>query len=811
MTISYNWLCDYLPVKPTPEELSVILTSIGLEVENLEKFESIKGSLEGLVIGEVLETAPHPNADKLKLTKVNVGGTEPLSIVCGAPNVAAGQKVVVATVGTTIYPQNAEPLTMKKAKIRGEESFGMICAEDEIGLGSGHDGIMVLDANLVPGTPAADIFKPAQDYIFEIGLTPNHMDAMSHIGVARDVCSYLSNHNDEGITYLAKKPEIPSVAQASAQFNINVQVENTAACPRYCGITLTGIKVGPSPAWMAERLTAIGVRPINNIVDITNYVLHETGQPLHAFDASKIQDNTIRVKNLPAGTPFITLDGKERKLDAADLMICDGKDTPLCIAGVFGGLSSGVTDDTAEIFLESALFAADGVRRTSLRHGLRTDAATRFEKGVDISNVPYALQRAVALMAALAGGSTASDLSDAYPKPVDKATVEVSFAYINKLSGHIYDPAKVIRILEALGFEILSNDGAQLKLAVPYHKTDISIPADIVEEVLRIDGLDNVPIPSMIQVAPSMAAQPNPEMVKEKIADYLASNGFNEIFTNSITNSQYFSEEVKATTVKMLNSLTVELDVMRPSMLETGLERIAYNINRKNEDLLFFEFGKTYRQKAVGEYEEKNHLALYLTGNKLPENWMHKPEAVDFFFLKGYVLNIMVQLGMQKFSWSESQHADLQQAYELKVKNRAVATIGSVHRAKLKAFDIKPTVWYADINWDEVLQLVQKSEKFYEEIPKFPAVRRDLALVLDKSVKFSDVEAATKAVKSNLLQQINLFDVFESEKLGNNKKSYAVSFTFLDPQKTLTDKEIDAVMDKLVQTYESKLQAIIRK
>ncbi|RAJ10778.1 phenylalanyl-tRNA synthetase beta subunit [Chitinophaga skermanii] len=811
MTISYNWLCDYLPVKPTPEELSVILTSIGLEVESLEKFESVKGSLAGLVIGEVLSVEKHPNADKLNLTKVNIGSGEPLAIVCGAPNVAAGQKVVVAPIGTTIYPASGEPLTMKKAKIRGEESNGMICAEDEVGLGASHAGIMVLDPALVPGTPAADIFQPAQDYIFEIGLTPNHMDAMSHMGVARDICSYLSNHNDENKSYRVVAPAFTAGTTASTPLHIDIVVENEAACPRYCGTTITGVTVTESPKWLKDKLQAIGIRAINNIVDITNFVLHETGQPLHAFDAAKVKGNTIRVKNLPTGTPFVTLDEKERTLDEGDLMICDGDSTPLCIAGVFGGFNSGVKESTTTIFLESALFAAGGIRRTSLRHGLRTDAAVRFEKGVDISNVKFALERAAALICELGGGQMAAGVTDVYPVPKAKVEVSVTFAYINKLSGHTYEPAKVIRILEALGFEVLENDGATLKLSVPYHKTDISIPADIVEEVLRIDGLNNVPIPTTISIAPSIAANPDRERVKEKIADYLAGNGFNEIFTNSITNSQYFTPEVQATTVKMINSLTNELDVLRPSMLETGLERITFNLNRKNDDLLFFEFGKTYLQKAVGDYVETHHLALYLTGNKLPETYMYKAQPVDFYFLKGYVINILTQLGLGNMSWAEATHADLQQPYEIKVKNKVVAVLGSVSAAKLKAFDIKPAVWYADIYWDEVISLLQKTEKFYVEIPKFPAVRRDLALVLDRSVSFAAVEAATKAVKSNLLQQINLFDVFESEKLGANKKSYAVSFTFLDTQKTLTDKEIDAVMDKLVKTYETQLQAIIRK
>ena len=809
MTISYNWLCDYLPVKPTPEELSTILTRIGLEVENLEKFEAVKGSLAGLVIGEVLTAEKHPNADKLRLTTVNTGNGEPLHIVCGAPNVAVGQKVVVAPIGTTIYPQGGEPLTMKKAKIRGEESQGMICAEDEIGLGNSHDGILVLDASLQPGTPASEVFKPASDYIFEIGLTPNRMDAMSHIGVAKDVCAFLNNI-EQTHNYQVQLPALKALPRADSPLSISVTIENTDACPRYAGVTITGVQVAPSPEWLKARLTAIGVRPINNIVDVTNFVLHETGQPLHAFDAAAVKGNAIVVKNLPQGTPFVTLDEKERKLDATDLMICNGAGEGMCIAGVFGGLHSGVTDATRDIFLESAFFSAGGIRTTSFRHGLRTDAASRFEKGVDISNVVMALERAADLICELSGGKTASDITDVYPSVKTKTQVETTYSYIRKLSGSNYPASKIKNILGSLGFDLLSETAEGLRVAVPFSKPDISLPADLVEEVMRIDGLDNIEIPSKITVSPALSAQPDAESLKEKIAGYLAANGFNEIFTNSITNSQYYPPEVLEHTVKMMNSLTVELDIMRPSMLETGLESIAHNLNRKNEDLLFFEFGKTYRVLEKG-YGENNHLALYLTGKKTAETWIHAAQPVDFYFLKGFVINILKQLGYTQLTWAESAAPGLQPSWEVKVKNQAVVTLGGVPAARLKHFDIRQAVWFASFDWDKILTLLQKSDNFYKEIPRFPAVRRDLALVLDKQVKFAAVEAAARSVKSPLLQQVNLFDVFESEKLGANRKSYAVSFTFLDPGKTLTDKEIDSVMDKLVKTFETQLQAEIRK
>lgn len=806
MTISYNWLCDYLPVKPTPEELSVILTRIGLEVESLEKFESVKGSLEGLVIGEVLTAVPHPNADKLRLTTVNIGAAEPLNVVCGAPNVAVGQKVVVAPIGVTIYPVSGEPLTMKKAKIRGEESHGMICAEDEIGLGSSHAGILVLDPSLVPGTPARDIFKPFEDWVYEIGLTPNRMDAMSHLGVAKDVCAYLNNTGNT-LDNKAKVPALAELPAAKERYDIGVTIENTTACPRYAGITLTGVKVGPSPEWLTHRLQAIGIRSINNVVDITNFILHETGQPLHAFDADTIKGRQIIVKNLPQNTLFVTLDEKERKLDAADLVICNADSEPMALAGVFGGLHTGVTDTTTNIFLESACFAAASIRPTSFRHGLRTDAAARFEKGVDISGTVYVLQRAAALICELAGGQAASGVIDVYPQPKPAVEVETSWKYIQKLSGKAYPAEKVERILVSLGFTFLSKTEERFRVAVPYSKPDISIPADIVEEVMRIDGLDNIDIPTQVLITPSPSSRPDKEKIREKVANFLASNGFNEIFTNSITNSKYYTPEVLATTVRMINSLTEDLDIMRPSMLETGLESVAHNLNRRNDNLLFFEFGNTYATNGEHKYEETAHLSLYLTGQKVAESWLHKAAPVDFYFLKGYVQNVLQLLGIKGWQYKEGE----QNNWEIVVKNKSVVTLGAVDNAKLKQFDIKQPVWFADFNWLNLLSLLQKTESFYKEIPKFPSVRRDLALILDKQVKYAAVEAAAKTVKSPLLQDLNLFDVFESEKLGNNKKSYAVSFTFLDAQKTLTDKEIDVVMEKLIKTFQTQLQAEIRK
>lgn len=808
MKISYNWLNEYLPVTLAPQDLSAILTSIGLEVESMEKFEEVKGSLEGLVIGEIVDVWPHPNADQLKLTRVNIGTGGPLRIVCGAPNVAAGQKVVVATVGTTLYPRQGEPMTMKTAKIRGEESQGMICAEDEIGLGDSHAGIMVLENGAQVGMKAKDYFQLVEDWIFEIGLTPNRMDAMSHLGVARDVCAYLNNR-EPGKNYQVQQPIPENLPVQEPGLSIQVQIENTTACPRYSGVALTGVTVGPSPQWLQRKLRAIGIRPINNIVDITNFVLHECGQPLHAFDASAIKGNTVVVKNLPAGTSFVTLDEKERKLSADDLMICNASEG-MCMAGVFGGLHSGVKENTTQLFLESACFNPASIRATSFRHGLRTDAASRFEKGTDISNTLFALKRAAQLIVKLAGGQIASEIIDVYPQPKEKTQVTLAYDYLHRLSGKAYPPEKVQNILHHLGFDILHDNAQLLRIAVPFSKPDISLPADVVEEVMRIDGLDNIEIPRHISISPSHTQKPNKETAREKIAQYLSGNGFHEIFTNSITNSQYLDNSSREQAVKMINNLSAELDVMRPGMLETGLECIAFNLNRKNNDLLFYEFGKTYRTSG-NSFEEKEHLSLYITGYQQAEHWQQKQTPVDFFFLKGFVNNILSQLGLHQVSFSTAADASLAPAQAVHVEKQPLGILGAVNTAKLQAFDIKQPVWYADLDWEMLLSLAAKVKIQYREIPKFPAVRRDLALVLDKGIPFEQVQAAAQGIHSRLLQQINLFDVFESEKLGANKKSYAIRFTFQDPQKTLTDKEIDNVMDQLINTFETRLQAEIRK
>jgi phenylalanyl-tRNA synthetase beta chain len=809
MTISYNWLSEYLPVAIEPEKLSKILTSIGLEVESLERYESIKGGLQGLVIGEVVSCEKHPDADKLSVTRVNIGQGEPLQIVCGAPNVAAGQKVVVATVGSTLYPSNGEPLTMRKAKIRGVESFGMICAEDEMGLGNGHEGILVLPATVKTGTPAAEYFAPYSDYIFEIGLTPNRMDAMSHLGVARDVCAWLTHHDKKEAMVKGPFKNGFKVDNQGRQFK--VVLENETSCPRYAGVTIAGVTVKESPQWLKDRLLSIGLRPINNIVDITNFVLHETGQPLHAFDADKVLGDTIRVKNLPEGTPFVTLDEKERTLSADDLMICDGEDNPLCIGGVFGGLGSGVSDATTNIFLESAWFSPVSIRKSSLRHGLRTDAATRFEKGVDISQTTAVLKRAALLIQELAGGEIASDVVDIHPRPKAKTEVALKFHYLKKLSGKNYHADTVKKILQSLGFELIKEGMDELWVAVPHSKPDIALPADIVEEIMRIDGLDNVEIPSAITLSPAIETLGHETACREKTANYLVGLGFHEIFTNSITNGAYYSEEVLQVTVQMLNNLSAELNVMRPSMLETGLESVAYNLNRKNSDLRFFELGKTYATSGAGQYSEANHLCLFVTGQTGADSWQGKADKADFFYLKGVCQRMGDLLGIPFTGYRAASQPHLAMAVEAMHKNDHLGIIGLVDGSKLSAFDIKQPVLFADFDWDKLMRLTKKASFAYREISKYPAVTRDLAIVVDKRLAYEQVEKATAAAKVGKLTSVNLFDVFESDKLGEGKKSMAISFTFMDEEKTLTDKEIDGMVGKIIASYEQELGAEVRK
>jgi phenylalanyl-tRNA synthetase beta chain len=803
MKISYNWLSEYLLEIPEPGKLSSILTSVGLEVESFEKFEEIKGGLEGLIIGEVIDCIKHPDADKLKLTKVNIGNGELLQIVCGAPNVAVGQKVVVATAGTTIYPLKGEPMTMKNANIRGQESQGMICAEDEIGIGDSHEGIIVLPDNVEVGSKVLEYFTPYSDWIYELGITPNRMDAMSHLGVAKDVYAYLSHHNKKSAP--VKSPFKNNFKVDNHKLAIDVSIENKEACQRYSGISITNITIAESPKWLQQKLKSIGIRPINNIVDITNYILHETGQPLHAFDADEIKGKKIIVKNLAEGTPFTTLDEKERKLNAEDLIICDGNEAPMCFGGVFGGLKSGIKDATKNIFLESAWFQPRSIRRTSLRHNLRTDASSRFEKGVDISNTVAVLKRAAMMIKEIAGGEIASDIVDVYPNPKQKTEVVLKNHYLKKISGKNYHPDTIKNILQSLEFEILKEGQDDIRIAVPFSKPDISLPADIIEEIMRIDGYDNVEIPSAITISPAVETAGFEAAYKEKIANYLTGLGFSEMLTNSITNSAYYDEEVLRSTVKLLNNLSVALDVMRPALLETGLESVAHNINHKNNNLLLFEFGKAYSTSGVGKYDEEEHLCLYASGNKNQIGWKDKENKTDIYFIKGVCEKIFQLSGVDDISFKVSDNSVIAFA-----KSEMVAEINAVQKNKLEQFSIKQPVFFADIHWEKLTVLAKKLKVEFSEISKYPEVQRDISMVVNKNISYGNVERLTKNLNISKLVNIKLFDIFESEKLGMDKRSLAISFTFSDKEKTLTDKEIDAIMDKIIVSYKKELAAEIR-
>ena len=807
MIISYNWLSEYLPVSIEPQKLSKILTSIGLEVESLHKYESLKGGLEGIVIGEILTCIKHPDADKLKITTVDIGAAEPVQIVCGADNVAAGQKVVVATVGSILYPSTGEPINIKKAKIRGIESFGMICAEDEIGIGESHAGIIVLEQTLVTGTKASNVFETYSDYTFEIGLTPNRMDAMSHLGVARDVCAYLWHHDKTEMR--AVSPFKNGFKTDISNLPINVIIENNNACKRYSGVTISNIKVQESPVWLQNKLKSIGLKPINNIVDITNFILHETGQPLHAFDAAKIKGNTIVVKNATEGILFKTLDNKERKLFADDLMIANSEEN-MCMAGVYGGKESGVSYETTSIFLESAWFDNETIRKTSLKHELRTDAAARFEKGVDISNTVNVLKRAALMIKEIAGGEISSEILDVYPTPAVKTMVSLKYHYLKKLSGKNYHADTIKNILIALGFEIQKEGIDEILINVPFSKTDISIPADIVEEIMRIDGLDNIEIPAAISISPSSDYDNKKHELKEKTANYLTGNGFAEIFTNSITDSKYYSDNILSGTVKMINNLSADLNVMRPSLLQTGLEVVAYNINRKNGELKLYEFGKIYNSNAVGHYNEINHLALYVTGNINNGNWQQKDAKADFYYLKGMCEKVLAACGLKNISLNILEDEDLEFGIDISVNKKKIGKLGNVSQKILKQFGIKEPVLFADFVWDDIILMQKKNNLTYVEISKFPAVQRDLAIIVDKQIAYSNIESTIKENNIPLLKNIKLFDIFESEKIGIDKKSMAVNFTFSDETKTLADSDTDSMMKKIILSLEKHLKATIR-
>lgn len=804
MTISYNWLKDYIDIPETPDELGQLLTSTGLEVEHIHTVETIKGGLKGLVIGEVLTCTKHPNADKLSLTTVDVGGEKPLSIVCGAANVAAGQKVVVATVGTTVNPTKGEPFVIKSAKIRGEQSEGMICAEDEIGLGESHAGIIVLNTTAKNGTPAAEYYHVESDYTLEIGLTPNRVDAASQLGVARDIRAAKGR--------ALNRPSVDKFRKDDAALTIDVTVENPAACPRYSGVTLTNITVAESPAWLRNRLTAIGLTPINNIVDITNYVLHETGQPLHAFDADQIAGRKVIVKTLPAGTKFTTLDNKERELTANDLMICSEKEG-MCMAGVFGGTKSGITEKTKNVFLESAYFSADFVRKTSLHHGLKTDASFRFERGTDPNATIYALKRAALLIQEIAGAKIASEITDIYPEKVENKTILVRDKNINRLIGKVIPRERVFQILEALDIEVSDKKDDSYTVSVPPYRVDVIQEADIAEEILRIYGLNNIEL-SEFAGSDFIAEFPVKDINKFKntLSQMLIANGFYEIWTNSLTNAAYQQKHNLTFTgepVEILNKLSEEQGILRQTMLFTGLEVCAHNINRRQKDLKLFEFGKIYF-KINGKYIEEERLALYVTGNIETENWQNKTRATTYYDLAQQVTQIIQKSGIATIKQEVVKDQLFDYALQLSAGNKIIGMVGKVKPALLKDLGIKQEIFYAELH-TTLLFTSANPMLVAQEVPKFPEVRRDLSLVLDKNVSFDEIRKMVLNTEKRLIRDIIAFDVYEGENLPAGKKAYALGFTLLDEAKTLTDEEIDKTMTRLMNAFEQTLGAVIRK
>lgn len=799
MKISYNWLKQFINTEKTPQEVSTILTAIGLEVESLDKVQAIPGGLEGLVIGEVKECAQHPNADRLRVTKVDVGSGILLDIVCGAPNVGAGQKVVVAVVGCEIHPTEGEPFKIGKSKIRGEVSEGMICAEDEIGLGKSHDGIMVLPSEAVIGTLAKDYFNLPDDFLYEIGLTPNRADAASHLGVARDLAAFLKQ---EIII-----PAVHAFKIANTSNTIKVEVIDEDAAPRYSGLTISGITVRESPKWLKEKLAVIGIRSINNIVDVTNYVLHDLGQPLHAFDADEIAGGKVIVQKCTEGTKFKTLDGIDRTLSADDLMICDSE-KPMCIAGVFGGTSSGVKETTKNIFLESAYFNAVSVRKTSKRFALKTDASFRFERGTDPEITVYALKRAALLIQEVAGGEITSEIFDHYPNPVAPFEVELTFEHVQKLIGVAIPKEKITSIIKALSIEVVKATETQLTLKVPTYRVDVTRPVDVIEEVLRIYGYDNIEIPQKVNASLNVSPKPDKEALQHSIADMLTSKGYFEILSNSLTKSSYSAD--LTTAVKILNPLSSDLDVMRQSMLFSGLEAVSYNQNRKNADLKLYEFGKTY-QISNGKYQEKNHLAIFLGGKVEAEQWNQTAKATSFYNLKAAVDAILKKLNISNLQSDEIQNPAFAYGVQYRRGPKVLVEFGAVSNQSLKTADLaKSAVFYADFNWDMILMLVKNNKISYKEVSKFPAVRRDLSMLLDKNVKFEDLKRIALKTEKSLLKEVNVFDVYEGDKLPENKKSYALSFILQDEEKTLTDQQIDAIMQKLIGNFGKETGAEIR-
>ncbi|WP_224996833.1 phenylalanine--tRNA ligase subunit beta [Cesiribacter sp. SM1] len=814
MKISYNWLRQYIDIQESPEEIARLLTSSGLEVESVEKQEGLPGGLEGIVIGEVLTREQHPNADRLSLTTVDIGSGGVVPIVCGAANVAAGQKVVVATVGATLYPTGGEPFQIKKAKIRGEASEGMICAEDEIGLGTSHAGIMVLDTQLPNGTPAAQYFNLKDDYLFEIGLTPNRSDAASHIGVARDLKALLNRP--------VQWPDVSGFTVDNHKRNIEVEVQNPEACPRYSGLTISGVKVQESPDWLKERLQSIGLEPINNVVDVTNFVLHELGQPLHAFDADKIRGGKVVVRYLAAGTVFRTLDQKDRKLQEQDLMICDAEGG-MCIGGVFGGMESGISEGTQSVFLESAYFSPDWIRRTAQYHALKTDASFRFERGTDPNITVYALKRAAQLIKEVAGGEISSDIADFYPQPVENFSIKVRWQKLYELIGHHIPEEEVKKILNNLDIQLQDETAESFTAIVPPYRVDVQRPADIVEEVLRIYGLDNIPMPAGLSSS-YMAEFPKTDenILRQEASALLAANGYLEIMTNSLTNPEYarksdFLEEEKS--VEILNKLSEDLGVMRQTLLFSGLEVIAHNINHRQRDLKLFEFGKTYR-KEDNKYQEHKYVGMWITGLAEGEHYLQEARPVAY-----HDLRLSIELLLNRFGINDTYPQVIHErefAYGLEIvyngrkidrafAKQPIVRLGKVKPALAALAGVKQEVFWAEVNWALLLQLSGIQETVYQPVSRFPEVRRDLSLVLDKGATFNQIQEITRKAESTLIKRISVFDVYEGDKIEAGKKAYALSFILQDEDKTLTDKVIDKTMQRLMAAFEKELGAYIRK
>lgn len=820
MNISYNWLKEYVDFDLTPDEVAAALTSIGLETGSVEEVQTIKGGLEGLVIGEVLTCEAHPNSDHMHVTTVNLGQGEPVQIVCGAPNVAAGQKVVVATLGTKLYDGD-ECFTIKKSKLRGVESVGMICAEDEIGIGTDHAGIIVLPETAVPGTLAKDYYNIKSDYVLEVDITPNRADACSHYGVARDLYAYLIQN---GKPATLKKPSVDAFAVENHDLDIKVTVENSEACPRYAGVTVKGVTVKESPEWLQNKLRIIGLRPINNVVDITNYIVHAFGQPLHCFDADKIKGGEVIVKTMPEGTPFVTLDGVERKLNERDLMICN-KEEAMCIAGVFGGLDSGSTETTKDVFLESAYFHPTWVRKTARRHALNTDASFRFERGIDPNATIYCLKLAALMVKELAGGTISSEIKDVCAAPAKDFRVELAYEKVNSLIGKVIPVDTIKSIVTSLEMKIVDETAEGLTLDVPPYRVDVQRDCDVIEDILRIYGYNNVEIPTTLKSSLTTKGEVDySQKLQNLISEQLVGCGFNEILNNSLTAASYYegSETYKnENLVYLMNPLSNDLNVMRQTLLFGGLESIQHNANRKNADLKFFEFGNCYfynaekknPEKVLAAYAEEYHLGLWVTGKRVSNSWAHPDENSSVYELKAYVLNIFTRLGLNFGNVVFGNLTNDIYSTAISVHTRGgklLATFGIISKKIQKAFDIDNEVYYAEINWKELMKAIKSAKVNFKELSKFPAVKRDLALLIDKNIQFAEIEKIAYETEKKLLKEVELFDVYEGKNLEPGKKSYAVSFLLQDESATLNDKQIDKIMSKLIANLENKLGAKLR-